>query len=54
MSHAYYTQANTEVIARNENKLYDRYQADYDYNGSIDTDGDSADYFRPVRAVKVG
>jgi hypothetical protein len=49
----YYTQESTEVYARNDNKLYDRYQADYDYNGAIDNDGDSADYYRPLYAVRV-
>lgn len=54
MTQSKYTQLNDEGFTNDENKLYDRHQADYDYNGSIDADGDSADYFRPMRARKVG
>jgi len=54
MSHKEYTQLNADSFNYNENKLYDRHQADYDYNGSIDTDGDSADYYRPFNVRKVG
>lgn len=50
----YYTQDSTETYAKYENKLYDRHQAEYDYNGAIDNDGDAADYYRPLYAVRVG
>lgn len=52
-----YTQLNEDGFAIPQNKCHDRHQADYDYNGCIDADGDSADYFRPtrlIRATKVG
>lgn len=54
MSDTYYTQESGERFTFSENKLYDRHQADYDYNGAIDNDGDSADYFRPLYATRVG
>ena len=54
MTYRQYTQEQTEVYAPRGNKLYDRHQADYDYNGAIDNDGDSADYYRPIYAVRVG
>lgn len=54
MSPTQYTQLNEESFSFPQNKLYDRHQADYDYNGSIDSDGDSADYYRPFYAVRVG
>ena len=50
----YYTQDSTEEYAKYGNKLYDRYQADFDYEGTTDADGDSADYYRPIYAVRVG
>ena len=54
MQYNHYTQFQTELYPGNENKLYDRHQAEYDYNGAIDNDGDSADYYRPLYAVRVG
>lgn len=54
MSDNKYTQLNEESFSFPQNKLYDRHQADYDYNGDIDSDGDSADYYRPLYAVRVG
>lgn len=54
MTHAYYMQIHAEVTANNDNKLYDRYQADFDYEGTTDADGDTADYYRPIYAVRVG
>lgn len=50
----YYTQDSTEVYPKHENRLYDRYQADFDYEGTTDVDGDVADYYRPIYAVRVG
>lgn len=34
--------------------LYDRYQADYDYNGSLQPDEDVADCYRMMKAVRLG
>lgn len=34
--------------------LYDRYQADYDYNGSLQPDEDVADCYRMLKAVRLG
>ncbi|SER88304.1 hypothetical protein [Psychrobacillus sp. OK032] len=34
--------------------LHGRYQADYDYNGTLDADGDEADYYRMVKVVRLG
>lgn len=54
MSYEQYTRNTEEIFLLNENKLYDRHQAEYDYNGAIDTEGDAADYYRPLYAVRVG
>lgn len=53
MSYNVYTQYQTDSNIYTENKYNDRYQAEYDYNGSIDSDGDSADYYRPIYAIRM-
>lgn len=59
----YKSNANTTYYTRNDDAfntqflptLHGRHQADYDYNGTLDSNGDSADYYRPsVKAVRVG
>lgn len=49
-----YTRYNNETQTQLFPTMYGRYQADYDYNGELDSDGDSADYYRPLKAVRVG
>lgn len=53
-NNTYYTRKldanNTQILPA----LYDRYQADYDYNGALDAEGDSADYYRLVKVVRIG
>ena len=55
MTNKYYP--NKDNYTRNDNEmqtqLYGRHQADYDYNGALDKDGDSADYYRPLKAVRL-
>ena len=54
MFYSKYTHETEERFTLGENKLYDRFQAEFDYNGATDSDGDSADYYRPLYAVRVG
>jgi len=54
-NNTYYTRYDDELNTQYLPKLYGRHQADYDYNGTIDADGDEADYYRPsVKAVRIG
>lgn len=48
-----YTHFETTLNQRNNNLLYDRHQADYDYTGGISQYDDPADHFRPVKAVRI-
>jgi len=51
----YYTRNNNESHTQFLPTLHGRYQADYDYNGALDQDGDEADYYRPsTKAVRLG
>lgn len=52
----YYT--NTAIdeesnIMLTESRCHDRYQADYDYHGAIDTEDDPADVFRTFSVTKL-
>lgn len=33
--------------------LYDRYQADYDYNGALHSDDDHADCYRMLKGARI-
>ena len=50
----YYTRNHDELYTQYLPTLNGRHQADFDYNGALDTNGDEADYYRPIQARKVG